>query len=83
MDRALLGCPQSSVSLTHWDSRERECKVHGEAAAGEVRCSRKRKRNCMVFHPKRGKLDRQATQGAPPSVQTGLLTRIRASGLRT
>ena len=34
-DRGLLGCPQSSVSLTHWDSRERECRAHGEAAAGE------------------------------------------------
>lgn len=29
------------------------------------------------------KLDRQATQGAPPSAQTGLLTMIGASGLRT
>ena len=29
------------------------------------------------------KLDRHATQGAPPSAQTGLLTMIGASGLRT
>ena len=36
----------------------------------------------MASHPKRRKLDRQATQGAPPSAQTRLLTTIGASGLR-
>ena len=83
MDRGPLGCPRSSVSLTHWDSRDREHRVCAEAAGGEVRCSRKRKRHCVVSHPAWRKLDRQATQGALPSAQTRLLTMIGTSGMRT